>query len=242
MLTKFRKKTRNEESGKKPKSSGFVSTSGWRYFDLKNRKQSGDLEKKIYQLKSNENAKVFNFVCSRPKEGVTTIFANFLQYIREQNNLNKILIVDANFLAPCLHRVFNQKNATGLADLLEGSTDLNSAVTDLGILNLSFLACGQDYKNMAGNISLEKFNQIIEEAKQTYDSILIDSPPLLISSDSISTAIASDYTFLVIQALKVQREVAMRAKSLLSDSACPIGGVILNRVPQVIPSWVYRIL
>ncbi len=237
------KRTKTQDEPPKPVITDPTPRSGnWSFFDLRNRKQSGDLEKKIYNLKTESQRKVFNFVSSRRQEGVTTVLANFLQYLREQGSEKKILIIDANFLVPGLHRVFNKKLSVGLADVLAGGIQINEAVVSLNVLNMSLLTCGKDYKRMAGNISLERFSEVIEEAKKGFDYVFIDSSPLLISSDAISTAIAADVTFLVIQALKVQREVARRSKSLLTDNACEIGGVILNRVPQVIPSWVYRMI
>ncbi len=237
------KRTKTQDEPPKPVITDPKPRSGnWNFFDLRNRKQSGDLEKKIYNLKTESQRKVFNFVSSRRQEGVTTVLANFLQYLREQGSEKKILIIDANFLVPGLHRVFNKKLSAGLADVLAGGIQIHEAVISLNVLNMSLLTCGQDYKRMAGNISLERFSEVIEEAKKGFDYVFIDSSPLLISSDAISTAIAADVTLLVIQALKVQREVARRSKSLLTDNACEIGGVILNRVPQVIPSWVYRMI
>jgi hypothetical protein len=46
---------------------------------------------------------------------------------------------------------------------------------------------------------------------------------------------------MVIESLKVQKEVAQRAKNLLHENECIIGGVILNSVVRVIPSFFYKI-
>ncbi len=218
------------------------STGDWHFFDLRNRKQSGDLEKKIYNLKNGSNRKVFNFVSSRRQEGVSTILANFVHYLREQGSEKKILIVDANFLAPSLHKIFGRDLSAGLAEVLTDEVSADEAVNSLDVLGLNLLTCGRGHQAMAGNIRLERFGHIIHSLKDRFDYIFIDSSPLLISSDAISTAIAADVTLLVIQALKVQREVARHSKGILTDNACDIGGVILNRVPQVIPSWVYRMI
>jgi len=80
------------------------------------------------------------------------------------------------------------------------------------------------------------------EIKGMYDCILVDSPAILTSGDSLTLSVASDATFLVIQSLRTPKEVAERARSLLDDNECEIGGVLLNRVKQVIPGWMYKML
>ncbi len=221
---------------------GSSNALGWHFFDLKNRKQSGDLEKKVFHLFSRDACKAFNFVSSRRKEGVTTVLANLVQYVREQRSGKKLLVIDANFVAPRLHHVFGLKPDTGLAEVLAGNATLNEALVILPEANMALLQSGKTYRSMTGDISLERFQAVITEAKDKFDYIFVDSPPLLASSSAVSTAVSSDATFLILQALKVQREVAMRSKNLLVENNCMIGGVVLNRVPQVIPSWVYRII
>ena len=82
---------------------------------------------------------------------------------------------------------------------------------------------------------------MLSACKNQYDYILIDSAPIIASSDALSTAVSSDVTFWVIQSVAVQKEVALKVKSLLIDNECELGGVILNQINQVIPEWVYKI-
>jgi len=90
-------------------------------------------------------------------------------------------------------------------------------------------------------LNQEKLFALLKECKDKYDYIFIDSPPILTSSDALSIAVSSDVTFWIIKSLSVQKDVALKVKSLLLDNECIIGGVILNQVLQVIPEWVYRI-
>ena len=53
-------------------------SSGWNFLDLKNKKQTGDLYKKILYYKKKNDYSVFNFVSSRAKEGTSTIVANLI--------------------------------------------------------------------------------------------------------------------------------------------------------------------
>ncbi len=221
---------------------GSNPSGGWRIFDLKNRKQTGDLEKKILQIKQKNNFKVFNFSSARGKEGVSTILANLVDYLKIQDSGKKVLVIDANFKYPILHKIFNtDNNRPGLSDVLANGKSLNEALITLDSTNITLLTYGQGIVNQAENLNQEKFTALINTCKEEYDYVLIDSAPLLTSSDALSIALSSDVTFLVVLSTAVQKEVALKATSILLDNECAIGGVILNRIKQVIPGWIYRL-
>ena len=224
------------------KQAASSSLSRWQFLDLKNRRQAGDLHKKILYLNQKNNCQVFNFCSSRRQEGVSTVFANFISYLDSNKSDKKNLIIDVNFQAPLLHTIFKLKIDLGVTDILKGSSTLAESVQELGSTGIKALSCGSQCKKISCSVEQEKFDALISEAKKEFDFIFIDSGSIFSATDAISAAIASDITFLVIQSLKVQIEVAQKVKSLLHDNECAIGGVILNRVQQVIPNWMYRII
>ncbi len=218
------------------------SSNNWHFLDLKNRKQVGDLEKRILKYKQNKNFKVFNFSSSREKEGVSTILINLISYIKNQDSVTKILVIDANFASPSLDRFFNIHDAKGLSDVITGNQTLEDSLISLESMNITLLPSGQSTKSISDSLSYEKLITVIDSCKKKYDTILIDSAPLLTAPDALSTALSSDVTFLVVQSLSVQKEVALKTKQLLKDNECTIGGVILNRVSQSIPGWIYKFI
>ncbi len=218
-----------------------MAPSTWKFLDLKNKKQTGDLYKKILSYNKNNN-KVFNFLSSRPREGVSTIVANVVEYIRRQTTDKKILVIDANFQSPSLHKVFNiPGNTYGLADILNKTVGIRDAITPIST-NIFFIASGIDSHNQSGDLDQDNFVKLLNECRQLVDYILIDCPPALSSSDSMSIAPAADISFFLVGAVQVQKEVAQKAISVLQNDECKIGGVILNRMQQVIPGWVYRFI
>ena len=214
--------------------------SGWQFLDLKNRQQIGDLEKKILFFQNKEKHKVFNFVCTRGKAGVSTILANLTNYMAKKNIDKKILIIDANFQNPTLNTIFNLSHQPGLTDLLRGEQGLSEIVQSIDSDKIFFLPCGKEFNSLSGNIEQDRLTELITEIRGRYDYIFIDSAPVLTSADSLYTAIVSDVTFMVIKSLSLQKEVAEKAKNMLIANECFIGGVILNNVVQVIPAWFYN--
>ena len=154
----------------------------------------------------------------------------------------KILLVDANFTNPVLHDALDKGMGNGLSDILKGASSWSDSVSSTDFENLHFLSCGGSYQQLEGSRDQGRLRSVMAEIKVMYDYVLIDSPALLTSGDALAVSVVADATFLVIQSLSTRKEVAERARSLLDDNECEIGGVLLNRVKQVIPGWMYKML
>ena len=224
------------------KEDGGRVQSDWRFLDLKNKKQTGDVYKKILYYNKKNDHKVFNFVSSRGKEGTSTVVANLTDYINSQAIEKRILVIDANLQSPNLHKIFNISQDTyGLMDIFNNRIGVREAFTPISS-NIFFLCCGNGNTKTNDSLDQENFLKLLNYCRQEFDYILVDCPPVLSSNDALSIAPAADLTFLIIRSGEVQRPVAEKAKTLLQNDECQIGGIILNRVQQVIPSWVYKFI
>ena len=150
------------------------------------------------------------------------------------------MLIDANLEHPVLHTAFNILPTPGLRDVLANNTECFKGIHKSISMNVNVIPAGTPMMRNSGSIDQRKFSDLIASARTRYAYVLIDSSPLLKSSDSLSSAIAADTTFLVVQACKTQSEVAEEAKFFLQKHGCQIGGIILNRLPQVIPEWIYK--
>lgn len=217
------------------------TSESWHFLNLKNKKQTGDLYKKILFYNKKNDAKVFNFLGSRGREGVTTIFANLVAYANSQTTEKKILVIDANSKSPNLYKVFNMSlKAPGLLDIFNNRSEIRETILPI-TSNIFLLCCGRGNSNNSG-LQQDNFVKLIEYCKSFFDYVFIDCAPVLSSMDSLNVAPAVDYNFLIIQSANDQRPVIEKSKSLLLNDECKIGGVILNRVQQVIPGWLYKFI
>ncbi len=232
---------RTYEAMKKGKSS-ILNNNSWQYPEFRNKKQTGDLEKKILFYKQKSGCKTFNFTCSRGQEGVSTVIVNLANYMAKKKKNEKILLVDCNFVNPVLQKAFGISFDQGISNCLFEDASISDVIQDIPNLNMRLLTCGNGYRELNNGFDQEKFIALFEDIKAEYDTILIDSSPLLTSSESLSAAIVADVTFMVIQALKTTNEVAQRALTILTDNECHVGGGVLNRVQRGIPGWMYKIL
>ena len=214
----------------------------WHFLDLKNRKQTGDLYKKILNYNKKSGFRTFCFTSSTRGEGVTTILANLVDYIKNQGTDKTFLVIDANFQSPGLERAFGvQRHTYGLIDILQKRLTIQDGITPIS-QTISVLTTGNTRQYSFGNVEPDDFSGVLEHCKQFADYILIDCPPILSSADALSVAPGSDVAFLVVEAVKVRRQVAEKAIATLQENECELGGAILNRVKQVIPEWVYKFI
>lgn len=123
----------------------------------------------------------------------------------------------------------NGGSSIGLGDLLNGDALINGVHTTR-VPNLDFIPRGNHRKDT--RISPEALRRIIDEAKATYDSVLIDSGPVLGTVEAAIAAAESDGAILVV-ARGVNRALATEAMEYLRASGARIEGVIFNRA-----SWV----
>ena len=225
------------------KQNSKKMSSNWNHLDLKNRKQTGDLCRTMVNFSKKENNKIFAFLSSRPKEGVSTVLANLASYIDDYVSEKKTLVIDANLVNPSLSRLFGMpENCFGLTDIFNDRVTFEEAIIQIGN-NLFLLSSGNISSGGSKNtIEQDHFNRLFNYCRRFFDFIIVDSSPVMTSSDSLTIASTADKVFLVIQYAQVQRPVAEKTKALLNNNECHIGGVILNRVKHVIPGWVYKFI
>ena len=81
-----------------------------------------------------------------------------------------------------------------------------------------------------GALAGDKIRNMLDELKQRYDLVLIDSPPVLGISDGSIIAREMDYVILVIQHRRYPREISLRAKRAIEEVHGNCVGMVLNCV------------
>jgi len=120
----------------------------WRYPQFHNRKQIGDLHKRMDLLKQKNDSALFSFTGCRGGEGVSTILMNLATYLASSEGDSKVLLVDANFTNPVLHDALDKDIGNGLSDILKGSSSWSDSVSSTNFDNLHFLSCGGSYQQL----------------------------------------------------------------------------------------------
>jgi capsular exopolysaccharide synthesis family protein len=183
------------------------------------------------------------YVTSAARGEGKTFIARGISISIAQSSLNKVLLVDGNMEAPCLHSIFSCDNSNGLSNILESQKfdKMKPHKTTLG--NLDVLPAGTQCRP---GLLYKKhlLSQFVGHIKQYYDLVIIDAAPLL-STGSNSLTHLIDGMVVVIEAARTRSEIIKEALYQASPGGAPganILGTVLNKKPKYIPDSIYKFL
>lgn len=166
-----------------------------------------------------------------PAEGKTTVIQNLGIALAETGR--KVLLIDADFRRPHLHRKFSLPNEWGLIDLLCEDRPLSEYPPDrLGVFTgfpgLSILPNRISYHNVAKALYSPRLRTIFETLMRRYDMVLIDAPPILHVADTRIIAPLADALILVLRCGVTDREGAMEAYQRIQEDGLSLLGTVLT--------------
>ncbi|MDB5328600.1 MAG: hypothetical protein JWM57_4169 [Phycisphaerales bacterium] len=163
-----------------------------------------------------------------PGDGKTTIACNLAAGLAL--NGRRILLVDANFHRPALHKLYNVSNDAGFSNVLESASNLEVSVKKTPTANLELLTTGPRPANQTELLESPLFTDFIERALEEYDHVIFDAGPLLVVSEAVALAPRVDGVVTVVRAKKNTRGMLSRVKDTLKQIKAEQLGVVLNGV------------
>lgn len=163
-----------------------------------------------------------------PQEGKTTSVM-YLGTTMAQSG-QRVLLVDTDLRRPRLHKSVGVARGRGITNLIFGDASYEDAIKTTEIPNLFVLPCGPTPPNPAELLLTNRFREILDELREQYDWILLDSPPLNGITDAVVLGKMSDGIILVVESGRTVREHLARARRSLGDVGANVLGVILNEL------------
>jgi capsular exopolysaccharide synthesis family protein len=163
-----------------------------------------------------------------PSDGKTTIAVNLAAGLAL--NGRRILLVDANFRRPELHKIFGLGNEMGFGDALNSVDTFEQAVRQSQVPNLDVMVSGPKPANATELMESQLLIDFIERALEEYDHVIFDSGPLLMVSESMAMAPRVDGVVTVVRARSNSRGLLQRMRDGLRQVRAEHLGVVLNAV------------
>jgi polysaccharide biosynthesis transport protein len=164
-----------------------------------------------------------------PSSGATSVAANLALACAAAGK--KVLLVDANFRRPAIHRIFGAAEGPGLADVLNGESTLASATQSVkDVASLKVLTAGPVEKRHHEALATESFARVLEAARAEYDCVFVDVPPVVVSGDAAAVANKVDASILVARTFSEKRGMIARIKNEIAETRSEFFGVVVNGV------------
>jgi non-specific protein-tyrosine kinase len=170
-------------------------------------------------------------------EGKTTVAVNLAIAL---SRLAKTCLVEGDLRQPSVARAFKIEAQVGLTEYLLGLVRMPDAIIDVpGERNLSILPCGQTPANPCDLLSSPRMIKLLNNLKQYYSFIVIDSPPIVGFSDARFLSSLVDEVVLVGRYGVTTRRVMQRTAELLNEVHASVAGVVLNDIDLSSPDYDY---
>lgn len=184
----------------------------------------------IFSLAGEKSSHVIMVTSSFPSEGKTTTSSNLALSLAEAGK--HTLIVDCDLRKPKLGRLFNVKSDVGLTSALMDQDKIMSSIFQMQGSTLYIMPAGHIPPNPSELLSSKNMKNVVETLRNTFDYVILDTPPVNVVTDAIALSPYTDGTLFVVRSGRSERNAVQRALDQLSISNTKILGVVMTDVAE----------
>jgi polysaccharide biosynthesis transport protein len=173
-----------------------------------------------------------------PEEGKSVTASNLAVALAQTGK--QTLLIDADLRKPRQHRIFRTRNTDGLTNFLTSDVDLKTLVKMTDVANLYLINSGPLPPNPAELLGSSRMRKLIEDMKEHFSYILLDTPPMLTVTDALVVGPAVDGVILLVWGDKTPREALAEARTNLDNTGIKVLGVIINNLDVRKHGYSYR--
>jgi capsular exopolysaccharide synthesis family protein len=176
-----------------------------------------------------DHGQILMVTSAAPAEGKTTVAFNLGKVMATGGS--RVLLIDADLRKPRLHRLLKSRNTKGLTSVVLGENEMSEVIHGMADLaNLDFITTGPLPPNPPELYGKGTFRQMLDQARQTYNWIIIDTPPVASVTDPVICSRLVDMVALVVEYGSTKRKVVQEAVRQLSRTGVRLAGTLLNKV------------
>lgn len=186
----------------------------------------------------NERKKVLIVTSAVPSDGKTTFTTNFAITLAIAGH--RVLLVDADLRRGATNNYFGNGREPGFTDVLLGELHWTDVMRSTEVPTLKIIHTGKLPPNPGELLISPIPGQLIEEAKEHFDFIVFDCPPLTAIDDTFSLVPLSDGVLFVVRSAQTSMRFAKNSLHAIRQRGAQILGVILNGITPDNPHFYYQ--
>jgi capsular exopolysaccharide synthesis family protein len=170
--------------------------------------------------------KVIVLTSAGPREGKSSTCANLGVVLAQAGKT--VLVIDCDFRRPNLHKIFGTRNLWGVTDLLCRDRLLEDTCQEI-LPGLKLLSVGPMPSDPSELLGSNRFAEFLQQMREDFDYVLLDTPPLGLVTDPAILATVSDGVLLVLDAQRTRKWALYQSvRSLEVVGANVLGTVVTN--------------
>lgn len=179
---------------------------------------------RMRQLRQSRPLKKVLITSTIPEEGKSLVAVNLAGVLARRNE--RVLLIDGDLRRPVLAQQFGLGTLAGLAEWLQSGAQTPSNIYHLTGLGLWIMPAGYPPANPLELMQSGRLSALIQQIHDSFDWIIVDSPPLLPLADTTVWARLTDGTLLVTREGTTQKGALQRGLEVIKKS--DLLGVVLN--------------
>ena len=183
-----------------------------------------------------EEIQVLSVASTIPNEGKSSVACNLARIMAAK--YKNVLLVDCDLRNPSVHKMMKISNRSGLTNIIsefQEGLSINSyegvqQVQYDGGQTLTVITTGHKVPNPSEVLGSKRMGRFLEQARKEFGYIIIDSPPVLLASETIPLCNLSDGVLYVVDAKNADKRKVRAAIKDLKRNGGHVIGVVLNKV------------
>lgn len=165
-----------------------------------------------------------------PKVGSTSIAINIAIAMAQAGW--KTALVDYDMRKSLAYKHLSDGFKFGVADYLSGRCDMDGIVYESTQENLYFVPSGEVLENPIALLCSPKMNSLLQDLKDGFDYIIVDSPALSTTADTNIVATRMDGAVLVVEYNESYKNQLQSCSEALEAAGANILGVVMNKADE----------
>jgi capsular exopolysaccharide synthesis family protein len=175
-----------------------------------------------------KNRRVILVTSCSAQEGKSSVSLGLALTLAEGGR--SVLFIEADLRRPSTATYTQLEGSVGLTTVLIGDVELAEAVQQWGRPGLDILTAGAQPPNPGQLLSSGGLHRIVDEARDAYDYVIIDTAPVLSVSDALWLSTMADGTLFVVRSNRTKAADLARALGSLESTRTPVLGIVLNGI------------
>lgn len=185
---------------------------------------------RLNEVRADAGVKTILITSPAPQDGKSTVAVNLAAVLAEKRN-QSVLLVEGDLRRPSLCSMLGLKLPSGLTQCTQSEVGLQSVIWKVEPLGFHLLPAGKPMHNPAELLTSEWFSEVASKLVDSFDWIIIDSPPAIPVADALSLKQHANASIIVARADRTQQSAISETIRILGSDH--VLGIVLNGMEKL---------